>query len=429
MTKLWDYAEVVGEDTIEQLMELSEELSYRSILHVNSTAVGGGVAEILNRMVPLLNELGLDTRWDVMKGGEEFFNVTKKFHNALQGAPENITKGMFETYREYNKNNAKDMSFDKDVTFIPDPQPAAMVDRSLDTKWVWRCHIDVSPSLRYRPSFEVMGIRRHIKKAFLSQTKVWTFLKQFIQRYDSSIFSVASFARPDIEIPQFMMSPSIDPLSEKNRKLKDEEVERVLESYGITREKPIIAQVGRFDKFKDPLGVIDAYKIVKKSIDCQLILAGGTATDDPEGIEVFQEVQKKAEGEEDVHLIILPPFSDLEINVFQTVSSVVLQKSVKEGFGLTISEALWKGVPVIGGAIGGIPSQIIDGVTGYLVHSTEGAANKITYLLRNPDEAKRLGKNGHEYVKGRFLLTRHLRDYLLVIHFLEHPREDFIPYL
>ncbi|MEE9474751.1 MAG: glycosyltransferase, partial [Candidatus Hydrothermarchaeaceae archaeon] len=188
-------------------------------------------------------------------------------------------------------------------------------------------------------------------------------------------------------------------------------------------------QVGRFDKFKDPLGVIDAYKIVKKSIDCQLILAGGTATDDPEGIEVFQEVQKKVEGEEDVHLIILPPFSDLEINVFQTVSSVVLQKSVKEGFGLTISEALWKGVPVIGGAIGGIPSQIIDGVTGYLVHSTEGAANKITYLLRNPDEAERLGKNGHEYVKGRFLLTRHLRDYLLVIHFLEHPREDFIPYL
>lgn len=426
MTKLWDYAEVVGDDTIGQLLKLSEGLSHRSILHVNSAAIGGGVAELLNRLVPLLNELGLDTRWDVMKGDEEFFSITKKFHNALQGAPEHITKDMFETYIRYNRINAKDFSFDKDVTFIHDPQPAAMIDRSLDTKLIWRCHIDVSTSLRYRPSFELMGIRRHIREVFLSQMKVWRFLKKFIEHYDASIFSVPSFARPDLEIPQFMISPSIDPLGEKNRKLTEKEIESVLETYEITREKPIITQIGRFDRFKDPLGVIDAYKIVKKSIDCQLILAGGTATDDPEGIEVFQEVQRKAEGEEDIHLIILPPFSDLEINVFQTVSSVVLQKSLKEGFGLTISEALWKGVPVIGGAIGGIPTQIIDGVTGYLVHSTEGAANRIANILRNPDEAKRLGKNGHEYVKERFLLTRHLQDYLLVMHFLEHPREDFI---
>jgi trehalose synthase len=426
MTKLQEYAEVVGADRIERLYELSEKLSSRSVLHVNSTAIGGGVAEILNKMVPLMNDLGLDTRWDVMKGGHEFFNITKKFHNALQGAPEYITKDMQETYFRYNRINFGDISFDKDITIIHDPQPAAMIDKSIDTKWVWRCHIDVSPSLRYRPAFELIGLRRRFKKSRLSQTRVWKFLKTFVKRYDASVFSMASFARPDLKIPQYMMPPSIDPLGEKNRELKDSEIDKVLNKHGISQDKPIITQVGRFDRFKDPLGVIDAYKIAKKSIDCQLILVGGTAVDDPEGAEVFREVQKKAKGERDIHLIILPPFSDLEINVFQSVSSVVLQKSLKEGFGLTISEALWKGVPVIGGAIGGIPSQIIDGVTGYLVHSTEGAASRIAYLLRNPDKAARLGENGHEYVKEKFLLTRHLRDYLLIFHALEHPEENFI---
>ncbi|MBU2559559.1 glycosyltransferase [archaeon] len=426
MTKLKDYAEVVGEDRIDRLYELSEKLSAKSVLHVNSTAIGGGVAEILNKMVPLMNDLGLDTRWDVMKGGYDFFNVTKKFHNSLQGAPEHITKDMLETYFKYNRINFSEMNFDKDITVIHDPQPAAMVDRSIDTKWLWRCHIDVSESMRYRPHFELIGLRRHIKKSRDSQTKVWHFLKKFVEQYDASIFSMASFARPDLKIPQYMMPPSIDPLGEKNRKLAESEIDKVLDKHGISRDKPIITQVGRFDRFKDPLGVIDAYKIAKNSVDCQLILVGGTAVDDPEGEEVFKEVQKKAAGERDIHLIILPPFSDVEINVFQSVSSVVLQKSLKEGFGLTISEALWKGVPVIGGAIGGIPSQIIDGVTGYLVHSTEGAANRIAYLLRNPDVAKRLGENGHEYVKEKFLLTRHLRDYLLIFHAIEHPNENFI---
>lgn len=426
MKKLRDYAKVVGEDTIDQLERLADGLSSRSILHVNSTSVGGGVAEILNRLVPLSNDLGLDTRWDVIQGDDKFFNVTKKFHNALQGAPENITKEMLETYLRYNQKNKENISFDKDVTVIHDPQPAAMIDRSVDTRWIWRCHIDVSTSLRYRPAFELIGIRRHIKKALLSQTKVWNFLKTFVGNYDASIFSVASFARQDLNIPQFLVPPSIDPLGEKNRKLKESEIDKVLERYEISREKPIITQVGRFDIFKDPLGVVEAFKIVKKSMDCQLILAGGGATDDPESDMVFKQTQEKAKGVDDVHLIILPPFSDLEINVFQTVSSVVLQKSLKEGFGLTISEALWKGVPVIGGDIGGIPTQIIDGVTGHLVHSTEGAANKITYLLRNPEEARRLGKNGREYVKERFLLTRHLRDYLLLIHSIEHPGETTI---
>jgi trehalose synthase len=426
MKKLQDYSEVVGEDRIERLFELSEKLESKSVLHVNSTAIGGGVAEILNRMVPLMNDLGLDTRWDVMKGGHDFFNVTKKFHNSLQGAPEYITKDMLETYFKYNRLNFSEISFDKDITVIHDPQPAAMIDRSIDTKWLWRCHIDVSSSLRYRPAFELIGIRRHIKKSRLSQTKVWKFLRNFVERYDASVFSMPSFARPDLKIPQYMMPPSIDPLGEKNRGLKDKEIDKVLDKHEISRETPIVTQVGRFDRFKDPLGVIDAYKIAKKSVDCQLVLVGGIATDDPEGEEVFKEVKKKARGEDDIHIIILPPFSDTEINVFQSVSSVVLQKSLKEGFGLTISEALWKGVPVIGGAIGGIPSQIVDGVTGYLVHSTEGAANRIAYLIRNPDIAQRLGENGHEYVKEKYVLTRHLRDYLLMFHAMENPKESFI---
>lgn len=425
--RLWDYAKIVGEDAIEHLMVLAEQVSHESMLHVNSTSVGGGVAEILNRLVPLFNELGIDTKWEVIKGGEEFFSTTKKFHNALQGAPVEITRDMFDIYLKYNKMNAENLHFDRDIIVIHDPQPTALVNmRNGKNKWIWRCHIDISTGPRYRPQFELIGVRRYIREALLSQTRIWNFLKRYIKRYDASIFSVASFARPDLEIPQFMIAPSIDPLSEKNRELKEKEIEGVLNRYGISRDKPIITQIGRFDRFKDPIGVIEAYKIVKKRIDCQLILAGCTATDDPEGIEVFQEVQKRAEGDEDIHLIILPPFSDLEVNAFQTVASVVLQKSLKEGFGLTISEALWKSTPVVGGAIGGIPSQIINGMNGYLVHSTEGAANKIAYLLRNPEHAKTLGQNGQEYVKEKFLLTRHIRDYLLVMHCLEHPGEKFI---
>lgn len=424
--KLRAYAKIIGKGEIEELFALSERLSLKSMLHINSTAVGGGVAEILNRLVPLLNDIGIDARWSVMKGGEEFFRVTKSFHNALQGAPVKIGKDTFEIYLKYNRMNAENFSFDRDVTVIHDPQPAALIDMQNNGKWIWRCHIDISTGPRYRPAFELIGVRRYIKKALLSQTRVWKFLKRYIRRYDASMFSAAAFSRAGLNVPQFLVPPSIDPLSDKNRELKEQEIDKVLDKHGISREKPIIAQIGRFDRFKDPMGVIDAYKIVKKRIDCQLILAGGTATDDPEGIEMFQEVKKEAMGDRDIHVIILPPFSDLEVNVFQTAASVVLQKSLKEGFGLTVSEALWKSTPVVGGAVGGIPSQIMNGINGYLIHSTEGAANRIMYLLRNPEHAKRLGQNGREYVKQRFLLTRHLRDYLLIMHSLEHPRESFI---
>jgi len=406
LPKLDDYSEVVGQVAIDHLVELSNRLSSSSILHINSTSVGGGVAEILNRMVPLFRELGIDARWDVIKGGEEFFDITKKFHNALQGEKIELDEDMFKTYQGYNAMNADAVSFDKDVVFVHDPQPAALIDskEAAKSSWVWRCHIDISSPLK----------------------GMWGFLKRFVERYDASIFSMASFSRPDLKIPQFMIHPSIDPLSEKNIELTESEVEEVMERFEIDRKKAIITQIGRFDRFKDPLGVIEAYRIVKKRIDCQLVLAGGMATDDPEGGKVFQEVKKKAEGDPDIHLIELPPFSDLEVNAFQRVSSVVVQKSVKEGFGLTVAEAMWKSKPVVGGAVGGIPSQIINGINGYLIHSTEGAANRIAYLLRNSEEAEKMGKNGREYVKDRFLLTRHLRDYLLVMHCLEHPGERFI---
>lgn len=406
MAKLEDYAEVVGEVAIDHLIELSGRLSSKSVLHINSTSVGGGVAEILNRMVPLFKELGIDARWDVIKGGEDFFHITKKFHNALQGEEVELDDDMFKTYLGYDAMNAEAISFDKDVVFIHDPQPAALVNHREGSagKWVWRCHIDISTP----------------------QKKTWMFLKGFVKKYDASIFSMPSFSRPDLAIPQFMIHPSIDPLSEKNRELSESEIDGVMERFELDQEKPIITQLGRFDRFKDPLGVIEAYRMVKKRIDCQLILAGGMATDDPEGSKVFGEIKEKIKGDPDIHLIELPPFSDLEINAFQRISSVVVQKSVKEGFGLTVAEAMWKSKPVVGGAVGGIPSQIINGINGYLIYSTEGAANRIAYLLRNPEHAEKMGKNGRAYVKDRFLLTRHLREYLLLMHCLEHPGEPFI---
>jgi trehalose synthase len=402
MTQLWKYAEIVGEDTIEELYSLAERLPEKSLLHINSTAVGGGVAEILTRMVPLMKELGLDVRWDVIKGGDEFFRVTKSFHNALQGAEVKLTKPMINTYLKYNEINAQEINFDKSAIFIHDPQPAALVSEKEDNRWVWRCHIDISSPHK----------------------DTWNFLKKFIEQYDASIFSMPTFSRPDLNIQQFMVYPSIDPLSEKNKELPLEKIDKVLKKFDIDPERPIITQIGRFDRFKDPLGVIEVYKIVKKRVDCQLVLAGGMATDDPEGIEVFKEVEDKSKDDRDIHLLI--SISDLEVNALQRASSVILQKSLREGFALTVSEALWKGKPVVGGAVGGIPAQIKDGITGYLAYSIEGAANDVLKILRNPDLAEKLGKNGREHVKRNFLLTRHLRDYLLVLYTLQYPGSDFI---
>jgi trehalose synthase len=254
---------------------------------------------------------------------------------------------------------------------------------------------------------------------------VWNFLKPYVEQYDASIFSMPDFSQ-QLSIPQYMIPPSIDPLADKNKDLPASAIQAVLQKYGVDPARPILTQISRFDRLKDPLGVIAAYRLVKRRYNCQLILAGGGASDDPEGAEVLREVQEQAEEDPDIHVLLLPPFSDLEINALVRGSTIVFQKSIKEGFGLTVSEALWKKKPVIGGAVGGIKLQIINGVTGFLVHSPEGAANRAQQLLADPSLRQAMSENGHEHVRQNFLLTRHVKDYLLAMLALEHPEEDIV---
>jgi trehalose synthase len=341
----------------------------------------------------------------VIKGNEEFFNITKTIHNSLHGKEEPLTPQMKEIFLEFNRANAELMSFNEDYIFIHDPQPIALIAERNDhtAKWIWRCHIDVSSP--FEP--------------------VWDFIKSYVEEYDVSIFSAPSFAR-ELKIPQYQIAPSIDPLSLKNGEVHPREIENLLQRYKIDPERPIVTQISRFDKLKDPLGVIETYKLVKKTTDCQLILAGGTATDDPESVEILPQVLSRTDGDPDIHVIELPPNSDLEVNVLQRASTIILQKSLKEGFALTVTEALWKKKPVVASAVGGIPLQVIHNYTGLLVHSIEGAAFKLRYLLNNPALAKRLGENGYQHVKHNFLITRHLRDYLLLLIALDYPHQHII---
>lgn len=387
------YAAVVGESEIGALRGFARQLQGRRVKMVNSTAVGGGVAEILNRLVPLLDELGISTRWEVLKGGEQFFAVTKGFHNALHGAPYEGHPDWFDVFLATNRENRHRMQFDEDVIVIHDPQPAALVEARDGSKsrWVWRCHIDLS-----NPSREV-----------------WEFLRPFIERYDASVFSSPAFTQ-GLKIPQYLIYPTIDPLADKNRDLEPEFIRQLLERFEIDSKRPILTQVSRFDRLKDPVGVIQAYKMVRKHSDCQLVLAGGGASDDPEGEAILNEVKEAANGDADIHILSLPPWSHLEINALQRASTIVIQKSLREGFGLTVSEALWKRKPVIASAVGGIPRQVIHKLTGLLVHSIEGAAYQIRFLLSNPDFARKLGENGHEHVKENFLITHNLKRYMLL---------------
>jgi trehalose synthase len=393
MTTLEEYALIVGQNVIDELKLLAEKLRGKTIQNINSTAVGGGVAEILNRMLPLLRELGVDATWDVIKGGESFFQVTKKFHNALHGRPEKITPEMFDIFMETSKTNIDALNTDRDIIFVHDPQPIALIRKKpkLNNKWIWRCHIDVSHP----------------------DPQVWRFLKKFVFSYNACVFSAPAFSQK-LPIRQFLIAPSIDPLSDKNKGLPQGTIEAVLEKYGIIRDKPIITQISRFDYLKDPVGVIEAFLKVRKYNECQLILAGGTASDDPESDQVLEEARQKADNHPDIHILAIPSGSDIEVNALQRASTIIVQKSLKEGFGLTVSEALWKARPVVASAVGGIPLQISHKYSGLLCHSTEGAAFAIKQLLNSPEYAKKLGENGREHIKHNFLLTRHLRDYLLV---------------
>jgi len=390
MARIEEYIPIVGQATIDDLRRIGNKLKGKVIQNINSTSVGGGVAEILNRMVPLLKELQVDARWDVIKGGAQFFEVTKKFHNALHGKKEDIKQEDFDIFMETSRMNINEIDTYGDIVYVHDPQPIVLIDKKKDNKWVWRCHIDVS-----NPDKEV-----------------WKFLKEFVVKYDAAVFSSPSFSWK-LPIRQFLISPSIDPLSDKNRELPQDVIDGVLSKYGIVKDKPIISQISRFDRLKDPVGVISAYKSVKQYVDCQLILAGGGASDDPEGVLVLEEVREKAKGDPDIHILLLPQ-DDITVNALQRASDVIIQKSLKEGFGLTVAEALWKGKPVVASAVGGIPLQITHKYSGLLCHSIDGAAFSIKQLLNSPKYAKKLGENGREHVKNNFLITRHIRDYILL---------------
>ncbi len=397
------YAGIAPKGDLLLISRLCDRLRGKTFLHINSTREGGGVAEILQRMVPLLAGMGLNARWDVIQGDLFFFEITKKIHNALQGYTETITEGMWEHYFEVNRRNAEGLNLEADAILIHDPQPAPLIEFRKGGHWIWRCHIDVSEP----------------------QKVIFDFLAFYARKYESAIFSIPRFARA-LGIDEFIIPPSIDPVSEKNRELSKQEIDETCAKFQLDRDRPILLQVSRFDRFKDPTGVIEAYRLVKKYNDCILVLAGSPATDDPEGEHILNEVREYATGDPDIRILLLPPFSDKDINALQRVAQVILQKSLKEGFGLTVSEAMWKGKPVVGGAAGGIPLQIIHGVTGFLVRSVEGAAFRIRQLLNDPGMGRTIGARAREYVRANFLITRQLRDYLAVWYFLENDRQSVL---
>jgi len=387
------YIPLLGAE-IDELRTLAKPLAGKEVTMVNSTRVGGGVAELLNRILPTMEELGLRPRWEVIAGDRDFFEVTKAFHNALHGSLVPLPANAFDIFRSYNDYNRSRLHLDSEFMVMHDPQPAGLIDGRVKHAghWIWRCHIDLS-----NPSPEV-----------------WNFLEPWAARYDASIFSSPDFAR-QLPIPQYLFYPAIDPLSDKNRELDPAFVRSVLERFEIDPERPILTQISRFDRLKDPVGVVRAYRIVKRYFDCQLVLAGGGADDDPEVAAVLAETREQAAGDPDIHLLELPAASPLEVNALQTASTVVIQKSLREGFGLTVAEALWKKKPVVASAVGGIPTQVMHKQTGLLAHSVEGTAYQIRYLLSHPEIAERLGEQGHAHVREEFLITGNVKRYVTLM--------------
>jgi trehalose synthase len=398
MSLLDHYAEAAGEDVIDHLRQLANLLRDRTVVHVNSTRVGGGVAEILTMLVPLTTALGIQARWEIVSGDSEFFECTKAIHNTLQGKRSLIPNRLLRIYEETNAANAEQLRpllEEADFVIIHDPQPAPLIHfcPKRKGKWIWRCHIDASRP--HRP--------------------IWNYLRSHVAAYDASIFSLAAFAKP-LPHPQYIVPPSIDPLADKNCQLDDSEVDAVYREFELDPGRPLLLQVSRFDRFKDPVGVIRAYQLIKKFLPgVQLVLAGGTATDDPEGDAVLQEVREAAAEDVDIHVLLLPPNAHRTINALQRAASIVLQKSLREGFGLTVTEALWKGKPVIGGDVGGIRLQVVDYHTGFLVSTPEGAALRTRYLLAQPEKLKAMGEKGRQLVRENFLITRQLREHLTLM--------------
>jgi trehalose synthase len=393
-----DYAAVVGRDVVAELREKAEPFKGARILNVNSTAYGGGVAELLYTLVPLMRDLGIDADWRLMAGHDAFFHVTKAMHNALQGATVPWTPEMEATYRAVTEDNAESFPTDYDFVIIHDSQPAGILREIIEDhgppsgKWMWRCHIDLTETF----------------------PPVWDFVKPMVDFYDAAIFTLEDFVKPGLEVGRTaLIPPSIDPLSVKNIPMDPFMVEEVMRRYQIDMNRPLIVQVSRFDPWKDPMGVIDAYRIVREAIPgVQLALIASMAHDDPEGWEVYTRVDEYREGDEDIHLLSnLQEVGGLAVNAFQRAADVVVQKSLREGFGLVVAEAMWKRKPVVGGNAGGIRLQILDGQTGFLVDSVQQCAERIIHLLRDPEAARVMSSWAHEHVKQNFLSTRHLMDY------------------
>jgi trehalose synthase len=390
-----EYREVAPKGTIDFLYRLSELVQRKRFLHVNAVRYGGGMAEILRRLVPVMKAMGIDARWEVIAGTQEFADVTRRLAAGLQGRQETITDDMYQLYLEVSARNARALDLDADLVFIHDPPPAALIDHRKDGKWVWRCHLDAGQPHR----------------------SVWSLFRRHVLKYDAAVFSLPGFAQR-LPIQKFLIHPSVDPLTDKNRELSRAEIGQVLDRFGIPRGKPILLQVGRFDRFTDQLGTIRAYRMAKKHHDCRLVLAGSGVVHDPEGEAVLAEIQQAAGNDPEIHILLLPPEADLEINALQRAASIVVHKAVKEGFGVAVSEAMWKGKPVIGGTAGGVSAQIVNEATGFIVHSVEGAAFRIRYLLSNPSVMTRMGAMAKEHVRRNFLITRHLSDYLTILKLL-----------
>ena len=394
---LTDYTHIVGKELTEQIRELAEPLKGKRVLHVSATAFGGGVSEILYTLVPLMRDVGIDAHWHVIFGKEEFFNATKLLHNSLQGAEETLSEEQWEVFDEINQMNAEGLQGDWDVVVVHDPQPIGLRRGALakGKKWIWRCHIDLSTP---NPA----PIER---------------LLPMIEEYDASVWHMEQYVPNDMGHHRDAVNiipPAIDPLSPKNMAFSPEDAAFVCRQFGIDVDRPLITQVSRFDPWKDPIGVIDAYRQVTEQVpEAQLAMVGSMATDDPEGLEYFQKTFEYADGDEDIKILSnLNNVGAIEVNAFQSQSDICLQKSIREGFGLTVTEALWKGRPTVAGNVGGIPLQIDDGVSGYLVDSPEQCAERCVEILRNPELGKDLGRQGKEHARRHFLTPRLLRDWL-----------------
>ncbi len=398
MRAIDEYRGIVGDKVISDIVKMAKNLYGLRVLHINSTYYGGGVAEMLYSLIPLMNDVGVSVDWRILRGTPEFFTITKKFHNAIQGDPINLSDIKKTLYIQNNQDFASYCQIDADCVIIHDPQPLPLI-RFYKRKqpWIWRCHVDLS-----RPN-----------------PQLWDYLKGFILRYDRVIVSDCRYMKEDLPMDYSVIHPVIDPLSSKNKEISKDLIMRTLKKYAVPTDKPILTQISRFDKWKDPANVIEMFKLVKAKIDCRLVLCGSMAADDPEGIQIYQKILQRANNHVAKRDVILLTVEDnILVNALQRISSVVIQKSIREGFGLTVTEALWKEKPVVASNVGGIPLQMVDGETGYLIDPTDiktGAARVIS-ILGNPEEAKRLGTNGREMVLKKFLITRHLYDDLKMLN-------------